>query len=1306
MKLKYFVLFSIFLTLFIFTNNPVRAGEPLVKYEFFYVTNPATGLRVPDSANAAFYGIQDEQKFTQSGIASLMENPNKPLIGFPDDCYPDDPNNPEGNIVISGRIISNFTNKPVNGAVLAVYMGAEQLDNIADSPEIKFQDKFVHGGKDYDGKLTNLYYYDVSKDGQYKVYACNAYKQLSERRKQELKKYSPNLFNNPLKPCNVDGYSGDSAGCTSFDYVKAFPKFSMAVICGMKNTSDSENPSPVIGEIYSIDNYNSDYKSANPPSYMRKQNFDIRVNCFDDNPAFPVPSHLQYDSVTNVASCRIDDISPNLQNYFTKVQKPLKNDFQDFTKFTLPNSTLIPDETALSECTNPDDIFCLKNFITKSFPKPQKNINVFDYGNKTILDEVNANPITKDNTLTYVTTAQLRKIDLSDEELPNESDWIARSRGSTEGQLDAKIDMKSFISDYKFDINSLKELYACFTTFNAPAVRSNAEIEELKRKKFTDGTALQNEFYNNNLRIPSCRELYCGTEFVPDDKICKFKKPELFEREKYGKDFTIKSPYQEYTQYNALSGYGPGVTLNFKSLEEITNDLLVLSKQLIDSDFNPKKSMPANIPVLYKSVNKVSDIVACLDDNQLPVYLNGVESGKKEGSITYSIEGQETTFFSPVPLMSYISIPYTMELFHSIEGDNYANFTKSDPNNNLIFPEQCNMESFANATNKTQLFANCRKAVLPGGVYSVSALRVIANICNNIVKIPTADAGNFSRVINSSQKNEFMASAAFAVNNGVDVELSVTKIGTPVSVCLCRTGDPNCSISSSLNNKLSAQDFAISSIVGEANQSYAQGGSSNALGSFCDNYHQSMTSKEPAINCQLRIKNLGDWNLMNKPENNFLGTNNNLRIKWDFGYDEINTPTAHDFLTYTYTGNEAPYPPYYQAYVKNGANGGWGATTLSNDINRGPVPCKRAAMIKYVDGVETPRDSGEACVENSATNTRCKVVCKDPVGVPPTGIGLSRDPKQISSLTNRTTDFDKGTTQIPEITKLDEGAGESNDYVSPQIRVVQLTRDGTNGLAFGRFKMRNAKYDPIPDLLNDFRKYSIYGAVPGNGGEYCRTPKIGSSVDIQASTFNIRNPSATGDINDTYTAGMHCNSQIPEEMDRCEDPLNWPQPWVDGWNKEGFSTSQKIEACKQLRCQQFCTNHSITYYFVELYKRQNQLDPTKTDYFCKNYGATKGVEFQVNSGNEGCVLDYTSNMKQVYANPAEVSSDYVSAYTNNRYSKDAYPVYNDNYCLNPSDKNPSDPRYTYDKSNCKPFMKTSFDAVNKYNSTGNKTPNK
>ena len=46
----------------------------------------------------------------------------------------------------------------------------------------------------------------------------------------------------------------------------------------------------------------------------------------------------------------------NIKNYFNSVQKPMRN-----YAFNLPTDSLVPDDSRLPQCTNPDDIFCLKN---------------------------------------------------------------------------------------------------------------------------------------------------------------------------------------------------------------------------------------------------------------------------------------------------------------------------------------------------------------------------------------------------------------------------------------------------------------------------------------------------------------------------------------------------------------------------------------------------------------------------------------------------------------------------------------------------------------------------------------------------------------------------------------------------------------------------------------------------------------------------------------------------------------------------------------------------------------------------------
>jgi len=1278
---NFFALLSIIFFVLIFQKIALGAEE-LVKYRMLYLTNPATGLRYPDGSREARFGIEGEQVFkipigaVGSNLNSIAPDPNSPIIGYTDDCYPDDLNNPVGNIVISGRLISNFNNKPINGAVVAIHMGAEQQGNISDSG-FAFQEKFIHGGKDWQGKLTNLYTFDISKDGYYKVYACNAYKQLSEQRKDVLKKYSPNIFNNPAEPCNMDGYSGNTTECTHFDFTKIYPKFTLSVICGLKNSPISNEPSPVLGEVLSIDNYNQEYKSANPPSFMFKNNLDLRINCSDDIGAFPIPKNLQFDAPLNVASCRLDDISPNLKNYYSKVQLPLKNDFYSLENYTYPGSTLIPDETSLADCTNPDDPLCLKNFITKAFPKPTQGINVFDYKNKNYLDDATANPNLLDKSFTYVTAQIGINSDLSDKEYPGVNDWIAQSRegnGATQGQLDTQLALKSFVSDYKFDLNVLKELYGCFTTFNAPAVRSSAFLDEQSREKFANNTAdLTKEFYQNNLRIPSCRELYCGSDFVPDNTICKVKRPDVAEREKFGFDFSLKKDTDGYYQINALSGYGPGVTLNFRSLEDISGELMILSKDLINSEFNPKKSIPG-ATLLYKPVNKVSDIVACLDDNNNPVYLND-GSVQKEGSITYRYENQEKTFFSPVPFISFLSVPYTMELFQSIEGDNYQNYQKSDPSRSLLFPEQCNEDNVNMADKKHQLFANCKKAVIPGGVYSISALKVIANYCSEVIKIPTPDSANLPKAAPLTSVKEDSRRNLALNKTSLEVDLSIAKIGTPLSLCLCSTNDKDCSLFSSLNNKKNAPDYAVASFVGTANQFVKDSGESvNVLGFTCANSYPepqnvpfNQDGKTPLKNCQNEITNVDRWEIPNTSAFNFVGGNSNLRVMWKFSMNEINSDMAHEYLTYKWGGAE---PPKAIGTYRTNDSGSWETTTLTNEYGSGTVACKEGG---YVDG---------------------ELVCLNPSNQPPHGIGLDRVPEQVSSIRNIDLSLENGITEISGRTLLTPEE-EDEDNVRREIKIIQKTEVGNSGSKQSRFKIRNAKYDPIPELLNDFRRYSVMGAM---AGDYCKTPKINSIVNISTSTFNSNNTDGFQDPLYNFTAGAHCNTAIPEELDRCEDIANIPQPWIEDANNRGIEVKTY---CRSMRCLSYCHQVSgSTYESVGIYARRNSLDPSRSDFFCKNLSPLRGVEFQVNPGDEGCVLDLVNRIKQGYANPAELDYDYKSVTTDSRYNRENYPVFDNNLCVNPSFEDPYRPGYQFDANNCKRNVYDAARSFEEFKGTG------
>lgn len=1228
MKYRYFALFSIIFALTTsLLNTQVFASEILTKYKVTFITNPATGLRYDDGSAVIkngfngedlgnFRGASTSVKFKFGG--SMRTNTldlNSPEVGYPDDCYPDDPANPNGNIIISGKIISNFTNKPVNGAAVAVYMGAEHLDNngILGS-DMPFNEKFVVSGKDVFGRLTNLYHYDVTKDGFYRVYACNGYKQLSDARKAELKK---TLFK--TTPC-PDGYVNTGTGCNYFDYVKAYPKFSLAVICGMTNTRNSSLPSPIIGEIYSIDNFNDGYKNSSGVSFMQRQNFDIRVNCQEEIPSFPIPMNLEFASPNNVASCRMDDISPELRSYFSKVQEPLRN-----YKITAPPTNLIvPDEGRLPECTNPDDIYCLKNFITQSFQKPVLGKNIFNYGSKTYLSDVNVNPVIKDEILKYSTSFQSRKIDLSDGQPGDASDpkkrrnFLAQTETSSYGQFDAKIDVKSYIDDMKFDLSSLKDLYACFSTFNAPPVRTNAELDEIEYQRALANPGTSN--YTPNLRIPSCKELYCGQEFVPDNKVCKVKKPSVFEAESYGNNFSLKES-DKYIQLNALTGYGPGVTLSLQSQKDISKKLLFLVKDLIGSEFNPKKPSAGQI---YKPVTKVSDIVACIDDNNQPIYLN--ESVDNEGSITYRVNGQQNTFYSPVPLMSFLSIPYNIELFHSIITDNYQN--RDGQTNKSLFPEQCN------GPDANQKFAECRSAVLPGGVYSVSALRLIADMCNNATKIPTPDAGVFNRVMGLTGKNTSSTYNNAVQNNGMDIELSVTKIGTPVSLCLCKPGDLNCNYNSRLNNSDNPANFAVSSFTGEG----MQNNKNNYLGVKCENSFAKNT-KNPVENCEAIAAANSNKNV---PETdvNYLGQNNNLQVKWAYSYDtfDLGPDANHEWLTYTWDRAGGELAP--------------------NDSPQNTTANVRNVKSIWAGLGRSGFGTNQACIWGDANGCLSYPRLK-----------LEMTDRQVSGISNIGSNLDTpiAPTEVREITYYDRGAGDANGNVKSPLKVVQEVRDGTAGYVKARMQLQNAKYDPIPDLLNSFRRYSVYGAVPG-GEEYCRAPKLASIFDFKVYEYNSLNSSEkVNDIIFSRSKGYFCNAYIPEELKRCDDPKNWVADW-----------EKSPQECRFSRCMSFCQQMVGDYNMF--------MDSATGNYYCLNKSPQTNVEMQLNQGDEGCVLDYVKRMRAIYANPAEVEYTYESVKNDPRYDKSNYPVYNNVLCQNPSAANIGDASYQLDGKNCMPFV--------------------
>jgi hypothetical protein len=185
-----------------------------------------------------------------------------------------------------------------------------------------------------------------------------------------------------------------------------------------------------------------------------------------------------------------------------------------------------------------------------------------------------------------------------------------------------------------------------------------------------------------------------------------------------------------------------------------------------------------------------------------------------------------------------------------------------------------------------------------------------------------------------------------------------------------------------------------------------------------------------------------------------------------------------------------------------------------------------------------------------------------------------------------------------------------------------------------------------------------------------------------------------------YTAGIHCNSYIPEEMDKCEDPAQRPKEWDDISRNEN---RDPVAGCKMFKCMNFCNQISPTYYTVGEYKKHG--DFNKLDFFCRNMNPTQGLEVQVNSGQEGCILDFTNKMKQSYANPADVRYDKPSVMGDSRYDRANYPIYNNKLCYNPSLTNPLVSNYTWDGSNCNPFVGDKFEGLKDFYNTSVKTPN-
>ena len=144
--------------------------------------------------------------------------------------------------------------------------------------------------------------------------------------------------------------------------------------------------------------------------------------------------------------------------------------------------------------------------------------------------------------------------------------------------------------------------------------------------------------------------------------------------------------------------------------------------------------------------------------------------------------------------------------------------------------------------------------------------------------------------------------------------------------------------------------------------------------------------------------------------------------------------------------------------------------------------------------------------------------------------------RQVSGIANVGSNLDTpmAATEVKEITYYDRGAGDANGNVKSPLKVVQEVKDGTVGYVKARMQLQNAKYDPIPDLLNSFRRYSVYGAVPG-GDEYCRAPKLASIFDFKLYEYNSLRRSAS-DLVFSRSKGLYCNAYIPEELKRCDDP--------------------------------------------------------------------------------------------------------------------------------------------------------------------------
>jgi hypothetical protein len=258
-----------------------------------------------------------------------------------------------------------------------------------------------------------------------------------------------------------------------------------------------------------------------------------------------------------------------------------------------------------------------------------------------------------------------------------------------------------------------------------------------------------------------------------------------------------------------------------------------------------------------------------------------------------------------------------------------------------------------------------------------------------------------------------------------------------------------------------------------------------------------------------------------------------------------------------------------------------------------------------------------------------------------------------------------------------ESDPSTGSYISGNIKAIQKTKTGNVGDAEAKFRFRNAKYDPIPDLLNDFSKYTVVGY---NAGDYCKTPKIASLVDIKNSEFNSKNIISYdgGYPIENYTAGLHCNTAIPEELERCGKSENIPEKWKADADANGISHE---EHCRIIRCLGYCMQ--MTGNDDATFRLNKEGSKRKVDIFCRNPNPTLGLEFQVNKGTEGCVLEKVSKMKQGFANPSEVDETYTTAFGDPRYDKKNYPIYNNMVCTNPTFKDRSDPNFDAYFDHCK-----------------------